>query len=126
MVSKVDFPRASFAHLKGAYHNLGLLKILYRMLNASAAYFVCSAHEAEQVFVPLDFIFLILVSLFPNKAVSSINLIMISTELLQYFLACFTGNIANYLKLLQVESMYLPVPVNFIFVGFEGKGNQGI
>nr|XP_023889678.1 uncharacterized protein LOC112001731 [Quercus suber] len=34
------------------------------------------------------------------------------------------GNIANYLKLLQVDSMYLPVPVNFIFVGFEGKGNQ--
>lgn len=34
------------------------------------------------------------------------------------------GNIANYLKLLEVDSMYLPVPVNFIFVGFEGKGNQ--
>ena len=70
MVSKVDFPCASCAHLKAAYHNLGLLKILYRMLMASAAYFVCSAHEAEQVSVPLDFIFLILVSLFPNKAIS--------------------------------------------------------
>ncbi|KAK3016013.1 hypothetical protein RJ639_006737 [Escallonia herrerae] len=34
------------------------------------------------------------------------------------------GNIANYLKLLEVESMYLPVPVNFIFIGFEGKGNK--
>lgn len=34
------------------------------------------------------------------------------------------GNIANYLKLLEVEYMYLPVPVNFIFIGFEGKGNQ--
>ncbi|KAL2481898.1 hypothetical protein Adt_34864 [Abeliophyllum distichum] len=34
------------------------------------------------------------------------------------------GNVANYLKLLEVESMYLPVPVNFIFIGFEGKGNQ--
>ncbi|KAF3436695.1 hypothetical protein FNV43_RR19442 [Rhamnella rubrinervis] len=34
------------------------------------------------------------------------------------------GNIANYLKLLEVDSVYLPVPVNFIFVGFEGKGNQ--
>jgi hypothetical protein len=22
--------------------------------------------------------------------------------------------------------MYLPVPVNFIFIGFEGKGNQGL
>ncbi|KAK1549687.1 hypothetical protein Q3G72_006205 [Acer saccharum] len=34
------------------------------------------------------------------------------------------GNIANYLKLMEVDSMYLPVPVNFIFIGFEGKGNQ--
>ncbi|KAJ6958690.1 hypothetical protein NC653_040365 [Populus alba x Populus x berolinensis] len=34
------------------------------------------------------------------------------------------GNIANYLKLQEVDSMYLPVPVNFIFIGFEGKGNQ--
>ncbi|XP_041017361.1 uncharacterized protein LOC121259709 [Juglans microcarpa x Juglans regia] len=34
------------------------------------------------------------------------------------------GNIANYLKLFEVDSIYLPVPVNFIFIGFEGKGNQ--
>ncbi|XP_044471632.1 uncharacterized protein LOC123200512 isoform X2 [Mangifera indica] len=34
------------------------------------------------------------------------------------------GNIATYLKLMEVDSMYHPVPVNFIFVGFEGKGNQ--
>lgn len=34
------------------------------------------------------------------------------------------GNLANYLKLLEVDSMYLPVPVNFIFIGFEGNGNQ--
>ncbi|CAB4292361.1 unnamed protein product [Prunus armeniaca] len=34
------------------------------------------------------------------------------------------GNIANYLKFLEVDSMYLPVPVNFIFIGFDGKGNQ--
>ncbi|GFP82154.1 hypothetical protein PHJA_000358700 [Phtheirospermum japonicum] len=34
------------------------------------------------------------------------------------------GNIANYLNLLEVESMYLPVPVNFIFIGFEGNGNR--
>lgn len=33
------------------------------------------------------------------------------------------GNIANYLNLLEVDSMYLPIPVNFIFIGFEGKGN---
>lgn len=36
-----------------------------------------------------------------------------------------TGNIANYLRLQEVDSMYLPVPVNFIFIGFEGKGNEG-
>ena len=36
------------------------------------------------------------------------------------------GNIANYLKLLEVHSIYLPVPVNFVFIGFEGNGNQGI
>ncbi|KAJ8642467.1 hypothetical protein MRB53_019161 [Persea americana] len=34
------------------------------------------------------------------------------------------GNIANYLKLSEIDSMYLPVPVNFIFIGFEGKGNH--
>ncbi|EEF34572.1 conserved hypothetical protein [Ricinus communis] len=34
------------------------------------------------------------------------------------------GNIANYLMLQEVDSLYLPVPVNFIFIGFEGKGNQ--
>ncbi|KAL7133332.1 hypothetical protein ABFS83_12G133800 [Erythranthe nasuta] len=34
------------------------------------------------------------------------------------------GNIANHLKLLEVDSLYLPVPVNFIFIGFEGSGNK--
>uniref|UniRef100_A0A2P2MF99 DUF7906 domain-containing protein n=1 Tax=Rhizophora mucronata TaxID=61149 RepID=A0A2P2MF99_RHIMU len=34
------------------------------------------------------------------------------------------GNVANYLMLQEVDSMYLPVPVNFIFIGFEGKGSQ--
>ncbi|KAF5787671.1 hypothetical protein HanRHA438_Chr10g0468481 [Helianthus annuus] len=34
------------------------------------------------------------------------------------------GNVANYLQILEVEHMYLPVPVNFIFIGFEGSGNQ--
>ncbi|KAL8153516.1 hypothetical protein V2J09_011276 [Rumex salicifolius] len=33
------------------------------------------------------------------------------------------SNIASYLKLQEVDSIYLPVPVNFIFIGFEGKGN---
>lgn len=37
-----------------------------------------------------------------------------------------SGNIASYLKLQEVDSMHLPVPVNFIFIGFEGKGNQGL
>lgn len=35
-----------------------------------------------------------------------------------------SGNIANYLKLSEVDSIYLPVPVNFIFIGFDGKGNH--
>ncbi|KAG9450142.1 hypothetical protein H6P81_010107 [Aristolochia fimbriata] len=35
------------------------------------------------------------------------------------------GSLASYLKLSEVESMYLPIPLNFIFIGFEGKGNQG-
>ncbi|CAH1440787.1 unnamed protein product [Lactuca virosa] len=34
------------------------------------------------------------------------------------------GNIANYLQILEVEHMYLLVPVNFIFIGFEWSGNQ--
>ncbi|KAL6585624.1 hypothetical protein OROMI_002268 [Orobanche minor] len=34
------------------------------------------------------------------------------------------GNIANYLNLLEVASMCLPVPVNFVFIGFEGNGNR--
>ncbi|BAU00890.1 hypothetical protein VIGAN_11002500 [Vigna angularis var. angularis] len=34
------------------------------------------------------------------------------------------GNIANYLKLQEVDSIHLPVPVNFIFIGFEGKGSH--
>ncbi|XP_022753667.1 uncharacterized protein LOC111301977 [Durio zibethinus] len=41
-----------------------------------------------------------------------------------YVFIPFGGNIANYLNLMEVDSMYLPVPVNFIFIGFEGKGNQ--
>ncbi|CAN8301432.1 unnamed protein product [Cochlearia groenlandica] len=35
-----------------------------------------------------------------------------------------SGNIASYLELMEVGSVYLPVPVNFIFIGFDGKGNQ--
>ncbi|KAI0504607.1 hypothetical protein KFK09_015559 [Dendrobium nobile] len=34
------------------------------------------------------------------------------------------GNIANFLKMSEVDSIYLPVPINFIFIGFEGKGNH--
>nr|XP_027067792.1 uncharacterized protein LOC113693454 [Coffea arabica] len=34
------------------------------------------------------------------------------------------GTIGHYLKLFEVDAMYFPVPVNFIFIGFEGKGNQ--
>lgn len=35
------------------------------------------------------------------------------------------GTIASYLELMEVDAVYLPVPVNFIFIGFDGKGNQG-
>ncbi|XP_020220501.1 uncharacterized protein LOC109803372 isoform X1 [Cajanus cajan] len=34
------------------------------------------------------------------------------------------GNIANYLKLQEVDSIHLPIPMNFIFIGFEGKGSH--
>ncbi|CAH8358765.1 unnamed protein product [Eruca vesicaria subsp. sativa] len=34
------------------------------------------------------------------------------------------GTIASYLELMEVDAVYLPVPVNFIFIGFDGKGNQ--
>lgn len=44
----------------------------------------------------------------------------------QALMVYVTGNIANYLKLLEVDSIYLPVPVNFILIGFDGKGNQGM
>lgn len=35
------------------------------------------------------------------------------------------GNLANYMKLSEIDSIYLSVPVNFIFIGFDGKGNHG-
>ncbi|OEL22991.1 hypothetical protein BAE44_0015990 [Dichanthelium oligosanthes] len=35
------------------------------------------------------------------------------------------GNIANYMSLAEVDSIYLPIPVNFIFIGFDGKGAHG-
>lgn len=38
---------------------------------------------------------------------------------------CLIGNIANYLELSEVVSLYIPVPVNFIFLGFDGQGNHG-
>eukprot|EP00250_Pteridium_aquilinum_P008458 c17961_g1_i1 orf=474-3365(-) len=43
-------------------------------------------------------------------------------------LANFTmaASVADFLKLAPVESIRLPLPINFIFVGFEGKGNQGL
>ncbi|EPS63606.1 hypothetical protein M569_11178, partial [Genlisea aurea] len=43
---------------------------------------------------------------------------------LDYINYTASGNIANFLNLLEVHSLYLPVPVNFIFIGFEGKGNK--
>ncbi|XP_078166065.1 uncharacterized protein LOC144560694 isoform X1 [Carex rostrata] len=35
-----------------------------------------------------------------------------------------SGNLANYMKLSEIDSIYLSVPVNFIFIGFDGKGNH--
>jgi hypothetical protein len=29
------------------------------------------------------------------------------------------------MSLAEVESIYLPIPVNFIFIGFDGKGGHG-
>ncbi|XP_062219032.1 uncharacterized protein LOC133918919 isoform X2 [Phragmites australis] len=34
------------------------------------------------------------------------------------------GNIANYMSLSEVDSIYLSIPVNFIFIGFDGKGGH--
>ena len=36
------------------------------------------------------------------------------------------GTIANYLGLSAVESIHVPVPVNFVFVGFDGDGQRGL
>ncbi|EEC73138.1 hypothetical protein OsI_07162 [Oryza sativa Indica Group] len=36
----------------------------------------------------------------------------------------FFSNIANYMSLAEVDSIYLSVPVNFIFIGFDGKGGH--
>lgn len=47
-------------------------------------------------------------------------------RLVLYSLLLCVGNIANVLKLSEVDSIYLPIPVNFIFIGFEGKGNHGM
>ncbi|CAM0953876.1 unnamed protein product [Alopecurus aequalis] len=34
------------------------------------------------------------------------------------------GNVANHMNLAQVDSIYFSIPVNFIFIGFDGKGGQ--
>lgn len=36
------------------------------------------------------------------------------------------ASVADYLKLAPVDAIYLPIPINFIFIGFEGKGNQAL
>ncbi|AQK51495.1 hypothetical protein ZEAMMB73_Zm00001d049863 [Zea mays] len=42
----------------------------------------------------------------------------------KFLLFLYQGNIANYLSLAEVDSIYLPVPVNFIFIGFDGNGRH--
>ena len=34
------------------------------------------------------------------------------------------GTIVAYLKTSRVDVIYLPIPINFAFIGFEGRGNQ--
>ncbi|KAE8794042.1 hypothetical protein D1007_31337 [Hordeum vulgare] len=34
------------------------------------------------------------------------------------------GNVANYMNLAEVDSIYFSIPVNFIFMGFDGKGGH--
>eukprot|EP00271_Cylindrocystis_brebissonii_P006328 TRINITY_DN19063_c0_g1_i1.p1 TRINITY_DN19063_c0_g1~~TRINITY_DN19063_c0_g1_i1.p1 ORF type:complete len:958 (+),score=258.02 TRINITY_DN19063_c0_g1_i1:129-3002(+) len=46
-----------------------------------------------------------------------------STEL-DYYLQ--KGNLAAYLQLHAVDAIYLPIPINFVFVGFSGNGNHGV
>ncbi|BBN07833.1 hypothetical protein MPTK1_4g06720 [Marchantia polymorpha subsp. ruderalis] len=36
------------------------------------------------------------------------------------------GTISHYLKLSVVDAIHLPLPINFIFIGFGGEGNQGV
>jgi hypothetical protein len=40
-------------------------------------------------------------------------------------LLLYSGTLANYMNLPEVDSIYLPIPVNFIFMGFDGKGGHG-
>ncbi|XP_020395562.1 uncharacterized protein [Zea mays] len=42
----------------------------------------------------------------------------------KFRLFLYQGNIANYLSLAEVDSIYLPIPVNFIFIGFDGNGRH--
>ncbi|KAL3688199.1 hypothetical protein R1sor_014508 [Riccia sorocarpa] len=36
------------------------------------------------------------------------------------------GTISHYLKLSLVDAIHLPLPINFIFIGFTGEGNRGL
>ncbi|CAM6068450.1 unnamed protein product [Sphagnum tenellum] len=36
------------------------------------------------------------------------------------------GYLAYYLKLQEIDAIYIPIPINFIFVGFDGEGNHGV
>ncbi|KAL2630290.1 hypothetical protein R1flu_014976 [Riccia fluitans] len=37
-----------------------------------------------------------------------------------------TGTISHYLKLSTVDAIHLPLPINFIFIGFSGEGNREV
>jgi hypothetical protein len=37
-----------------------------------------------------------------------------------------TSNLAEFLGIVPVEAIHMPVPMNFVFVGFAGDGNMGV
>jgi hypothetical protein len=39
---------------------------------------------------------------------------------------CCAGYLGYYWKLEEIDSVHIPIPINLIFVGFNGEGNQGI
>ncbi|XP_024530236.1 uncharacterized protein LOC9659220 isoform X2 [Selaginella moellendorffii] len=51
-----------------------------------------------------------------------------SHDLSKKALANFTGSgrIAKYLNMTEIDAIYLPVPITFVFIGFDGHGNHDV